>query len=154
MPRRLEEFILALSVGRCFRACRKAIAELNWEILDDTETEGRSVCKEANYADLIRGTWPVQIEILLHAESSDPSYAKVIMNGSNRGLGPIQSRHLEGQMGNLQNRLRLVVNEATVAAPQPSESLTTELERLAGLHDQGILTDKEFRLAKEKLLNQ
>lgn len=41
MPRRLEEFILALSVGRCFRACRKAIAELNWEILDDTETEGK-----------------------------------------------------------------------------------------------------------------
>jgi hypothetical protein len=44
-------------------------------------------------------------------------------------------------------------------APQPAptpagagDALTNELERLAGLHQQGILTDEEFAAAKSKLL--
>lgn len=39
-----------------------------------------------------------------------------------------------------------------VAAPAPANDTTSELERLAGLHQQGILTDDEFSAAKQKLL--
>jgi hypothetical protein len=44
------------------------------------------------------------------------------------------------------------------AAPAPTagdaggDQLTTELQRLAGLRDQGILTEAEFTAAKSKLL--
>ena len=39
------------------------------------------------------------------------------------------------------------------APPAPAGSdVTSELQRLAGLHQQGILTDEEFSAAKQKLL--
>jgi hypothetical protein len=34
----------------------------------------------------------------------------------------------------------------------PSSDLTTQLERLKALHDQGALSDEEFKVAKAKLL--
>jgi Short C-terminal domain len=37
-------------------------------------------------------------------------------------------------------------------APAAADPLTTELERLAGLRNQGLLTDAEFAAAKAKLL--
>lgn len=37
-------------------------------------------------------------------------------------------------------------------APAPAGDTTSELERLASLHQQGILTDDEFSAAKQKLL--
>jgi hypothetical protein len=40
-----------------------------------------------------------------------------------------------------------------VAGPAPDADPTTaELQRLAGLHTQGILTDEEFAAAKAKVL--
>jgi multidrug resistance efflux pump len=42
---------------------------------------------------------------------------------------------------------------APVAGPAPDADPTTaELQRLAGLHTQGILTDEEFAAAKAKVL--
>ena len=44
------------------------------------------------------------------------------------------------------------VQAAPAPAAAPDDSLTAELERLAGLHNQGILSDEEFAAAKAKLL--
>lgn len=115
--------------------------------------EGRFVCREGSTADLLRGTWPVQVEISLSAGSSSV-LTKVVANGSNFGFGPIQKNHLKGQMGNLRNRIELRASEGITVVPQSSESLTSEIERLAELHVQGILTDEEFRRAKERLLSE
>ena len=41
--------------------------------------------------------------------------------------------------------------EAQAAAP-PAKDVTAELEKLAGLHTSGVLTDDEFTAAKKKLL--
>ncbi|QDZ16055.1 SHOCT domain-containing protein [Humibacter ginsenosidimutans] len=41
---------------------------------------------------------------------------------------------------------------APAPAPAAGGDTTSELERLAGLHQQGILTDEEFSAAKQKLL--
>ncbi len=41
---------------------------------------------------------------------------------------------------------------APAAAPSGGADLTAEIQRLAGLRDQGILTDEEFAAAKAKLL--
>jgi hypothetical protein len=41
---------------------------------------------------------------------------------------------------------------AAAATPSPASDLNAELERLAGFHQSGILTDEEFTAAKRKLL--
>jgi len=41
---------------------------------------------------------------------------------------------------------------AAPAEPAPEENLTTELQKLAGLHESGALSDEEFAAAKQKLL--
>jgi hypothetical protein len=38
------------------------------------------------------------------------------------------------------------------AAPAPATDETSELERLASLHDSGALSDEEFAAAKQKIL--
>ncbi len=43
--------------------------------------------------------------------------------------------------------------DTTEAAPESKKDVTAELERLANLHKQGILTDEEFKAAKASLLN-
>ena len=43
--------------------------------------------------------------------------------------------------------------QAPAAAPAPAaDPQTAELERLAGLHQSGVLTDEEFTAAKAKVL--
>ena len=42
--------------------------------------------------------------------------------------------------------------EAPAAAPPPEEDATAQLQNLAALHTQGVLTDEEFAAAKAKLL--
>jgi hypothetical protein len=41
---------------------------------------------------------------------------------------------------------------APAAAAPPEDSLTAEIERLATLHAQGVLSDEEFSAAKRRLL--
>jgi Short C-terminal domain len=42
--------------------------------------------------------------------------------------------------------------EQAYAEPAPPADSTAELQRLAQLHDQGVLTDEEFAAAKKKAL--
>ena len=47
---------------------------------------------------------------------------------------------------------KLGSNKPTEAAPEDKKDVTAELERLADLHKQGILSDEEFKAAKASLL--
>jgi hypothetical protein len=38
------------------------------------------------------------------------------------------------------------------AAPEPEDDATAQLQKLAALHTQGVLTDEEFAAAKAKIL--
>jgi hypothetical protein len=42
--------------------------------------------------------------------------------------------------------------QAQQAPPVPADDKTAELQNLAALHKQGVLTDEEFAAAKAKLL--
>lgn len=48
---------------------------------------------------------------------------------------------------------KLGANKETEAAPEDKKDVTAELERLAKLHKQGVLSDEEFKAAKASLLN-
>ena len=55
--------------------------------------------------------------------------------------------------GALLDKLGSNKQETAAAAPENKKDVTAELERLANLHKQGILTDEEFKAAKASLLN-
>jgi membrane protease subunit (stomatin/prohibitin family) len=42
--------------------------------------------------------------------------------------------------------------EAAQQAPPPEEDATAQLQKLAALHTQGVLTDEEFAASKAKIL--
>ena len=48
---------------------------------------------------------------------------------------------------------KLGSNKSEAAAPEAKKDVMAELERLAELHKQGVLSDDEFRAAKASLLN-
>ncbi len=90
-------------------------------------------------------TWAVKLELAV--ETAD-SGSLLLVKGSNFGFGPIQSNHVKGQVGNFMNRLQLALEQPTASGA----GLSAELEKLSGLHQQGILTDDEFAAAKNRLL--
>jgi phage tail tape-measure protein len=54
--------------------------------------------------------------------------------------------------GALLDKLGSNKQDVAEAAPESKKDVTAELERLANLHKQGILTDEEFKAAKASLL--
>lgn len=126
------------------------MADLGWRVLE--QSEKRLVCKEVAPQGT-SFTWAAQVEILLTGESSDTT--KVTLKGSIFGLGPVQSGHLKGQVGNLRNRIELASAKGRrPTGDQPTISLVSELEKLAELHARGSLSAEEYQHAKAQLLSK
>lgn len=67
--------------------------------------------------------------------------------------GALGSRVGKKYGGALLDKLGSNKSDAAEAATENKKDVTAELERLANLHKQGILTDEEFKAAKASLLN-
>lgn len=144
-----DDFDLLVAPDRALTLCRQAVADLGWRVLDQGPDFVR--CKEVAVSGL-SFTWPAEVQLVV--ESDEPGVSTVYLDGKIFGLGPIQKGHLQGQMGNLRNRIELL---ATQQAPAPGGragggSLSEELEKLAALKKQGLLTEEEFQQAKARLL--
>lgn len=80
------------------------------------------------------------------------------MAGKSRAKGQAAEQEQNQQIADLQaqqaaQQPQYAPAPAPVAGPAPDADPTTaELQRLAGLHSQGILTDEEFSAAKAKVL--
>jgi hypothetical protein len=129
-------------------ACQEAVAQLGWRIL--AQSQSSITCKEVA-STVISFTWPAEIEVSWVSRGGN---TVVTFSGSIFGLGSVQSNHLKGQIGNLQNRitLRLRDSQQERVPSVPSSSLASELTKLAELRSQGILSQEEFQAAKAKLI--
>jgi hypothetical protein len=140
---------LDLSTESAGQSCRRAISELGWRVLED---EGhRLVVKEVS-PQSTSFTWSAKIEVAIQENGSG---SEVLLNGSITGMGPIQKGHLRGQVGALKNKISLAAQDVTDAgngSTPGGDEISGELERLAGLHKDGVLTDGEFAQAKARLL--
>ncbi len=96
-----------ISAENAISICRKVVAEIGWRILD--QSENRIRCKEVAVSG-VSYNWPAEVEIIISSSSS--SSATIFLNGSIFGFGPIQKGHLQGQIGNLRNRIEIAVQEA------------------------------------------
>jgi membrane protease subunit (stomatin/prohibitin family) len=66
--------------------------------------------------------------------------------------GAQNAAHEEAQDAQIQQMQAQPVYAAPAPAPAPGVDVTAELQKLAQLHQSGVLTDAEFTAAKQKLL--
>ena len=148
MSKHNEQLILEDELSLVFEACQQAIAQMGWRVLN---RESNSIKFKEVMSQSTSFTNPCEIEVRL---TESPQGTVVDVLGSNWGIGPIQSGHVEGQVGNFVNRLQVYLKQIQQQRKAPlSENFISELERLANLHKAGALTDTEFALAKQRLLN-
>jgi hypothetical protein len=151
MPSHKDSFIIPIPIEQAMMICKEAVAATNWRVLEQGESHLK--CKEV-VTQATSFNWPAEVSIDLKSIEKGTA---VVMNGGISGWGPIQSSHLQGQMGNLRNRMELAFQKLQeshkqVHTRQNELSLVSELERLANLRANGALTEEEFQQAKKKLL--
>ena len=149
MSKASEEFYLEVSIDIVQVACKNSIAQLGWRIME--EHSNKIVCKEIA-VQITSFTWPAEVAINIFDNNGK---TKILLDGSIFGFGPIQSNHLKGQMGRIRNLIETnsiqIISQGGLK--NKVDSLSNELEKLAELHSKGILSDDEFKNAKNKLLN-
>ena len=106
--------VLPHSVNDVATACQEAVAQLGLSILD--QSDSGLTCKEE--IQLTSFNNPAKVEVTWR---QDGNKTKLTFNGSNFGLGPIQSGHVKGVIGNIQNRIQLCLRKAaSQLQPPPS----------------------------------
>ena len=140
-----------LPVDAAEQACRRAISDLGWRLLEDDG--GRLVVKEVS-PKATSFTWAAKVEVVVEDAGAG---SEILLNGSITGMGPVQKGHLRGQLGALRNKIDLAAQDAAAeegTAGGGVGEISGELVRLAGLHQSGVLTDAEFAQAKAQLLER
>lgn len=99
-----DDFPIALDVEEASWACRQAIADIGWDI---ALIEPRHIVPKVG-AGATRN--PSRIEVWL---SPDGDSTTVRFEGTIRGMGPVQKRHLTGEMNRLRNAIELAARKAT-----------------------------------------
>jgi hypothetical protein len=133
------------------QACRRAISDLGWRLLED---DGRRLVVKEVSPKATSFTWAAKVEVVVEAAGVG---SEILLNGSITGMGPVQKGHLRGQLGALRNKIDLAAQDAAAddgASGAGVGEISGELERLAGLHQSGVLTDEEFAQAKAQLLER
>lgn len=98
-----EELILQMPLEVSMTACERAMNGPRWHITARDSTTLH--CAELRQT-AFGFTFPVQVIANFHDENGS---TRVILNGSNFGFGPIQSRHVKSQ---LQGLTRLITDES------------------------------------------
>ena len=149
MSRHTEQIVLQEELGQVLEACQLTIAQMGWRVLSQANNSIK--LKEVS-PQSTSFTHAVEIEVQL-AQSPEGTVVRIL--GRIPGFGPIQSGHLKGQVGSFVNRLNVCLQQVRQQHSQTSSNdLPSELEKVADLHKSGALTDGEYALAKQRLLNR
>ena len=150
MSKHRDTLELDLPAGAAEQACRRAISELGWRLLED---EGRRLVVKEVSPKVTSFTWAAKVEVVIKENSAG---SEILLNGSITGMGPVQNGHLRGQLGALRNRIGLASQDVADDSNDGTGDgeISGELERLAGLRGSGVLTDEEFAQAKARLLGR
>ena len=110
-----DQCAIAFPRARVLSACRTAAQKLGWHV---QQTETGFICSEVQQ-NPISFTSPVHLEIGVFSGHSDTE-TRIILRGSNPGLGPIQSNHVKSQV----TRFMQELGKAAVAAPPAPPTAT------------------------------
>jgi hypothetical protein len=141
------EVRLSVGLDEALAACRAAVAEMKWKV--ESQSNTRFVCKEEVFDELLNKPGKLEIDLRENAEGT-----LLAVKVSNWGIGPILTNKVKGQAGQFCNQLQVILDRQASARgdSHPGMSLSAEIQRLASLRDDGILSQVEFEAAKAKLL--
>ena len=137
------ERIFKATQEKVIHACRYALNELQLAIKQDKGTSftANEKLKMLGFAN------PAKIEVDVKADTQGQ---KILVRTSNLGFGPIQGGHVKGVAETFLSKLMLKLEES--ASEAGTKGIADELQKLAALKEQGLLSDEEFTAAKAKLL--
>lgn len=137
------ELIVQESQDKASQACRFSLSEMQLAIKQDdglvfTANEKVKLLGFAN---------PAKIEVKIQPDSRGQC---ISVCTSNVGFGPFQGDHVKGVAETFLSKLQLKLSESTQLGG--TAGIADELQKLASLKQQGILTEDEFAAAKAKLI--
>src|SRR4030095_6121972 len=109
-----EQCTIGFPRERMLAACRVAIQRLGWRILQENDLG--LVCTEPPPQNPF--TTQVKDEIGVFSSPSDKK-TRIMLRGSNQGLGPIQSNHVKSQLKKLMDELGRAAVQAPASTPSP-----------------------------------
>ena len=104
MSKLSDQFSLGLPLEDASWACKEAVTNIGWNV--GSLEENRIVPKVG--VGISRN--PSKVEILLEPEGG--SSARIVLNGQITGFGPIQKRHLMGEINRLRNAIEVEANSS------------------------------------------
>lgn len=103
MATQRRRFELKTSPTDATRACRVALSKLAWEVA--AQEDGPGLTGEELPWHLTCLTQPARVEIEILARA--PAESTIALEGSMRGRGPIQTKHLTDRLASLESQIRL-----------------------------------------------
>lgn len=125
------------------QACRYALNEMKLSIKKD----GGSNFVAKEQFKMLGFSYPAKIEVQI---KDDANRVKVLVNSSNMGFGPVQGGHVKTVAETFLSKVQYKLSEGRRQVPQTS--VADELQKLAALREQGVLSEEEFEAAKRKLI--
>jgi len=125
------------------QACRYALNEMQVAIKQDTglKLAAKEKLKMLGFAN------PAKIEVGIR---QDAHGTRIAVKTSNFGLGPVQGDHAKSVAETFLGKVQFKLNEST--KERGAIGIADELQKLATLKGQGVLSEEEFLAAKAKLL--
>lgn len=140
-----DSFMVNLPEDKASFACRNAISSVGWKILSESDR----FFKIKNSVGAT--TWPVTIEIRINSEGAQ---TEIELNGSCFSMGPVQLNNVKNNVSNIKNSIIAFAGNMQQQTPAAQNSITDEIQKMAELHRQGIISDDEFNSFKTQLLNK
>ena len=141
-----------LPMEEAYDLCRKVTVDIGWHVVEEGKT---SLSIKEKAVSGVSFNFPAQVEMILSSIGTDKTVSN--LRGTIFGFGLTQKGHLQGRLGSIRNRIAVAVKDIAKTEQKGSNnakvSVAEELEKLASLKDNGILSDKEFNEAKRKLLD-
>jgi hypothetical protein len=137
MSKLSDQFSVPLPLADASSVCHTAIDDIGWKV---KVSEPTRIVPTIGFG-LTRN--PSKIEVLLAEEG--PMSSEITLDGSIWGVGPIQKRHLQGEMTKLREAIETAVQAAPwpVADAQPPSSPADDLEPPSSPVDEGELPAPE-----------
>ena len=135
--------LVAASIESTAQACRFAFNEMKILVKKD-----RGTSFQANEKVRFGFSNPAKLEVDLLESGNE---TRLNVKASNFGVGPIQGGHVKAVAETFLANVRMHVNDKKQDSSPPFD-LASQLEKLAEMKAQGLLSDEEFAAAKANLL--
>lgn len=104
MSKLSDEFKLDLPLEKASWACREAIESVGWNI---EALEPHRIVPKVGVG-ISRNPSKIEVEL----DDGDGEGTTILLNGKIMGLGPLQKRHLTGEMNRLRNAIEVAARRA------------------------------------------